>query len=179
MTPRLQEFAQAKPPDVQLDGELVTWDATGRPDFHVLSRRMLHKVAGIAVTYFVFDVLAVEGLSTTMLPYQECRELLEELRLEGSAPALLAGWSGSGANRHSDRQMHLRRKGASALHLADHHHRDHRARDTRIFRSRADGSLERPGRRRLAPQGSMCGPRNLLHRSDPLDSPACAASSPW
>ncbi len=35
----------------------------------------------------------------------------------------------------------LRRKGASALHLADHHHRDHRARATWVLRSRAHGTL--------------------------------------
>src|SRR5437764_203695 len=83
MTPRLAELAQALPADVQVDGEIVSWDQTGRPDFHLLSRRMLHKVDGIAITFFVFDVLAVEGLSTTMLPYQERRQLLEELVLDG------------------------------------------------------------------------------------------------
>jgi hypothetical protein len=32
--------------------------------------RMLHGRAGIALTLFVFDVLAVEGLATTMLRTQ-------------------------------------------------------------------------------------------------------------
>ena len=71
MTPLLPELAAALPADVQLDGELVALDETGRPDFHRLSSRMLHGRPGLAVTYFVFDVLAVEGLATTMQPYSE------------------------------------------------------------------------------------------------------------
>jgi len=54
MTDLLPEFADALPPDVQLDGELVALDVDGRPDFHRLAARMLHGHRGI-----VFDVLAV------------------------------------------------------------------------------------------------------------------------
>jgi hypothetical protein len=42
MSELLPEFAAALPADVQLDGELVAYDADGRPDFHRLSARMLH-----------------------------------------------------------------------------------------------------------------------------------------
>jgi bifunctional non-homologous end joining protein LigD len=87
MTPLLPELAGALPPDVQLDGELVALDADGRPDFHRLSGRMLHGRPGIAVTLFVFDVLAVEGLAVTSLPYSERRALLEALDVEGAAGA--------------------------------------------------------------------------------------------
>src|SRR5215210_8954378 len=59
MTPLLGELTAALPQDVQLDGELVALDEDGRPDFHRLSSRMLHKRAGIEVTLFVFDVLGV------------------------------------------------------------------------------------------------------------------------
>jgi bifunctional non-homologous end joining protein LigD len=83
MTERVPELAHALPADVQLDGELVAWDATGRPDFHALSRRVLHGHSEIELVYYAFDVLAVEGPSTTMLPYHERRALLEELVLEG------------------------------------------------------------------------------------------------
>ena len=51
---------------------------------------MLHGRAGITVTLFVFDVLAVEGLPTTMLPYSERRALLEELDLESHRVRLVA-----------------------------------------------------------------------------------------
>src|SRR4051812_50191148 len=73
MTPLLPEFAPALPADVQLDGELVALDGDGRRDFHRLGARMLHGRPGIAVTLFVFDVLAVEGLPVTATPYSERR----------------------------------------------------------------------------------------------------------
>jgi bifunctional non-homologous end joining protein LigD len=69
MTPLLPEFADALAADVQLDGELVALDSDGRSDFHRLSARMLHGRRGIAVTLFVFDVLAVEGLPVTSVPH--------------------------------------------------------------------------------------------------------------
>jgi bifunctional non-homologous end joining protein LigD len=75
---------------VQLDGELVALDETGRPDFHLLSSRMLHRRAGVVVAFFVFDVLAVEGLRTTMQPYSERRALLEQLELESGEVQLVA-----------------------------------------------------------------------------------------
>jgi bifunctional non-homologous end joining protein LigD len=82
MSELLPELAAALPADVQLDGELVAYDADGRPDFHRLSARMLHGVTSIAVTYVVFDVLAVEGLAATSQPCADRRALLEALDLE-------------------------------------------------------------------------------------------------
>jgi ATP-dependent DNA ligase len=38
---------------------------------------MLHRRPAVDVTPFVFDVLAVDGLATTMNPYAERRALLE------------------------------------------------------------------------------------------------------
>jgi bifunctional non-homologous end joining protein LigD len=90
MTPLLGELAGALPVDVQLDGELAALDDTGRPDFHRLSSRMLHKRAGIDVTLFVFDALGVAGLPTTMLPYAERRALLEEILVESQRVRLVA-----------------------------------------------------------------------------------------
>jgi ATP-dependent DNA ligase len=51
---------------------------------------MLHGRSGIDVVYFVFDVLGVEGLATTVQPYAERRELLEALELEGPYVRLVA-----------------------------------------------------------------------------------------
>jgi bifunctional non-homologous end joining protein LigD len=82
MTGLLPGLGSSLPPDVQLDGELVAWDDQGRPDFHRLSRRMLHGDMSIPVSYLVFDLLACEGLATTSLPYSKRREVLEELRLD-------------------------------------------------------------------------------------------------
>ena len=61
MTPLLPELAEALPADVQLDGELVARQRRP-PRFHRLSARMLHGRPGIAITLFMFDVLAIEGL---------------------------------------------------------------------------------------------------------------------
>src|SRR3954449_8220359 len=90
MSHLLPEFHRSLPDSVQLDAELVVLGEDGRPDFHRLSSRVLHGRPGIALTLFVFDVLAVEGLSTTMLPYSQRRALLEELELESQQVRLLA-----------------------------------------------------------------------------------------
>jgi bifunctional non-homologous end joining protein LigD len=82
MTQLLPELAQVLPADVQLDGEIVALNADGAPDFHLLGSRMLHGREGISVTYFVFDVLAVEGLPVMTQSYRQRRELLEELVIE-------------------------------------------------------------------------------------------------
>src|SRR3954462_10864424 len=97
MSHLLPEFHRTLPESVQLDGELVALGEDGRPDFHRLSSRVLHGRRGIALTLFVFDVLAVEGLSTTMLPYSERRALLEELELESQHVRLVATFDGGGA----------------------------------------------------------------------------------
>jgi bifunctional non-homologous end joining protein LigD len=90
MTALLPELAEALPADVQLDGELVALDGEGLPDFHRLGSRMLQRAVGVSVTYFVFDVLAVEGLSTTARPYSARRALLEDLDIEREHVRLVA-----------------------------------------------------------------------------------------
>jgi bifunctional non-homologous end joining protein LigD len=90
MTHLLPEFRPSIPAGLQLDGELVALADDGRPDFHRLSSRMLHGRTGIAVTFFVFDVLAVERLATTMLPYTDRRAILEELDVENQRVRLVA-----------------------------------------------------------------------------------------
>ena len=90
MTKLLPDLADALPDDVQLDGELVAVAQEGSPDFHRLAARMLHGRGGIAVTLFVFDMLAVEGLPVTAQPYAERRALLEALDLEGPRVRLVA-----------------------------------------------------------------------------------------
>ena len=82
MTARVPELGRL-PTGLVLDGELVALDNDGGPSFSRLSNRILHGHDGIAVTYVVFDVLAAEGASTTSLPYDERRSLIESLHLEG------------------------------------------------------------------------------------------------
>jgi bifunctional non-homologous end joining protein LigD len=83
MTTLVPELEQALPPNVQLDGELVAFDDEGKPDYHRLSQRMLHRRDGIEVTYKVFDVLAFDGEATLREPYRARRELLEALTFDG------------------------------------------------------------------------------------------------
>jgi bifunctional non-homologous end joining protein LigD len=76
-----------------LDGEIVAIDEDGRPSFQLLQRRMhlrsdteiRRRAKQVPVTYMVFDVLYLEGRSTMGLAYEQRRELLEGLELEGAS----------------------------------------------------------------------------------------------
>lgn len=85
-----------------LDGEILAFDATGRPSFERMQRRMhvesesairrLRK--DVPVTYAIFDLLWLDGHSTMALTYMERRRLLEGLSLKGPSwhtPACHAG----------------------------------------------------------------------------------------
>jgi bifunctional non-homologous end joining protein LigD len=87
-----------------LDGEIVALDGNGRPDFGLLQRRMgvtkaaqvRRLVDEVPVVYLVFDVLYLDGRTTTGLPYTDRRELLEGLGLEGPAWAVPPASFGGG-----------------------------------------------------------------------------------
>jgi hypothetical protein len=68
---------------MRLDGELVAYGRDGRPDFHRLSARMLHGEQSVAVTYAIFDVLAVEGLAAAAQPYAQPRRCLRRSTSSG------------------------------------------------------------------------------------------------
>jgi len=75
-----------------LDGEIVAFDEDERPNFGILQRRMhvgsenavRRLMKTIPVVYLIFDVLYLDGQSTMSRPYEERRELLESLKLDGS-----------------------------------------------------------------------------------------------
>ena len=77
--------------DAVLDGELVAFGEDGRPSFQRLQRRMhvaseaeVRKRRGdVPVTYVIFDLLHLDGESLLGLPYEERRERLEALGLNG------------------------------------------------------------------------------------------------
>jgi bifunctional non-homologous end joining protein LigD len=78
---------------VVLDGEIVAFDADGRPSFGALQSRM-HVADGASVrrlltttpvTYLVFDVLHLDGRSLLDEPYEERRRVLESLELSGKS----------------------------------------------------------------------------------------------
>jgi bifunctional non-homologous end joining protein LigD len=74
-----------------LDGEIVAFDDRGSPSFQRLQARMgltaeaviRRRVEDTPVTYMVFDVLYLDDRLTIALPYEQRRELLEGLGLEG------------------------------------------------------------------------------------------------
>jgi bifunctional non-homologous end joining protein LigD len=76
---------------IVLDGEVVAFDDEGRPSFERLQTRMhlasdsavRRRMRDTPVTYVIFDLLYLDGHSTMPLGYEERRELLEQLELEG------------------------------------------------------------------------------------------------
>jgi bifunctional non-homologous end joining protein LigD len=88
-----------------LDGEIVAFDAEGRPSFQRLQRR-IHVAAeaevrkrrrDVPVTYVIFDVLHLDGESLIDLPYEERRERLEGLELDGESWQVPSFHRGDGA----------------------------------------------------------------------------------
>jgi bifunctional non-homologous end joining protein LigD len=76
-----------------LDGEVVAFDDEGRPSFERLQARMhlasdsavKRRMRDTPVTYVIFDLLYLEGRPTMPLPYEDRRQLLDALELEGPA----------------------------------------------------------------------------------------------
>ena len=74
-----------------LDGEIVAFDAEGRPSFERLQSRMhlasdaavRRAVRDVPIAYVLFDVLYLDGRQLCARPYHERRELLESLDLRG------------------------------------------------------------------------------------------------
>jgi bifunctional non-homologous end joining protein LigD len=78
--------------DAVLDGEIVAFDESGKPSFQRLQRRMhltgesqIQRTAkALPATFVAFDLLHLDGHSLLDLPYEERRERLEALDLNGS-----------------------------------------------------------------------------------------------
>jgi bifunctional non-homologous end joining protein LigD len=92
--PEVRELARALGARrVILDGEIVAFDEQGRPSFERLQSRMhlgsdsavRRRMRDIPVTYIAFDLLYLDGRSTLPLRYEQRRELLDALELEGPA----------------------------------------------------------------------------------------------
>jgi bifunctional non-homologous end joining protein LigD len=90
---------------VVLDGEIVAFDASGRPDFGLLQRRMHVASAPAAATLartepvvlLAFDLLYVDGRNLMPRPYLERRERLEALGLDSPAWQVPPAFDGGGA----------------------------------------------------------------------------------
>ncbi|PZS27636.1 MAG: DNA ligase [Pseudonocardiales bacterium] len=91
---------------VVLDGELVAFDAQGRPSFSALQQRMHVADAAAArrlatrvpVVYVIFDLLHLDGRSLLLEPYDVRREQLGALSLGGDSWQVSPVFSGPGAN---------------------------------------------------------------------------------
>jgi bifunctional non-homologous end joining protein LigD len=104
--PELRELGRALAGrEAVLDGEVVAFDADGRPSFQKLQGRMHltseHAVRRLSqsepVHYMIFDLLWLDGHSLMELPYTERRERLTELGLAGPTWQTPAGHVGDGA----------------------------------------------------------------------------------
>jgi DNA ligase D-like protein (predicted ligase) len=86
--PELEAFTGRR--RMLLDGKIVALDSCGRPSFMQLQRRMNVQrptstvLRRAPVSYYVFDLLSLDGESTVALPYQRRRELLAELEFPGT-----------------------------------------------------------------------------------------------
>ena len=91
---------------VVLDGELVAFKDDGRPSFQRLQRRMhlasssevRRRMREVPVTYVIFDLLHIDGETLFQRPYEERRELLESLGLDGESWQTPAYHRGEGAS---------------------------------------------------------------------------------
>lgn len=77
-----------------VDGEIVAFDAQGRPSFSLLQNRMHltrpreieREVVRTPIVYMLFDLLRLDGHDLTSLPLRERRTLLEDLVADLDAP---------------------------------------------------------------------------------------------
>jgi bifunctional non-homologous end joining protein LigD len=103
--PELRELAgELGARRVILDGEVVALGDDGRPSFERLQTRMhlasdsavRRRMRDVPVTFVIFDLLYLDGHSTLPLSYEERRDLLGRLELEGPAWRTPAYHSGEG-----------------------------------------------------------------------------------
>jgi bifunctional non-homologous end joining protein LigD len=77
--------AALKPHDLVLDGEIVALDESGRPSFQALQHR---RTTGLALVYYVFDLLQIGRESLLDKPLNERRRRLAALLSSATAPVL-------------------------------------------------------------------------------------------
>jgi DNA ligase D-like protein (predicted ligase) len=74
--PYLVKALSDLPDETVVDGEIVSLDESGRPNFNLLQQ---FRSQASRIHYFIFDLLVCEGRDLTGLPLSERRELLREL----------------------------------------------------------------------------------------------------
>jgi bifunctional non-homologous end joining protein LigD len=78
------------PEQVVLDGEIVALDGNGRPSFQALQHR---STSGLALVYYAFDLLSLNGKSLVQLPLVDRRRALANV-IKGSRVLLSEPLSG-------------------------------------------------------------------------------------
>jgi DNA ligase D-like protein (predicted ligase) len=79
LLPELQALAKQAPAGSVLDGEVVATDAEGRPDYHLLRRRLAGGAAladAVPVAFLAFDALFLEGRPQLRQPWRRRRARL-------------------------------------------------------------------------------------------------------
>ena len=71
--PVIADALRGIPDDTVIDGEIVAFDASGRPSFNTLQNYGSSKAP---IYYYAFDLLMLAGRDLTSLPLEERRELL-------------------------------------------------------------------------------------------------------
>jgi bifunctional non-homologous end joining protein LigD len=115
--PELRAFGEAVgSTQLIVDGEIVAFDANGRPSFGRLQQRLGVTAASQTrrlasthpVVYILFDLLHLDGQSTLSLAYTQRRELLEGLELSGPAWQTPPALDGDGEDLlHATREQGL------------------------------------------------------------------------
>src|SRR3954451_22608600 len=117
-----------------LDGEIVAFDEDGKPSFSRLQRRMhvssesqaKRLAKAIPASFVAFDLLWLDGHSLMDLPYEERRERLEELELNGDHWRTPPSYPGNGqALLEATRQQGL--EGIVAKRLDSRYEPGHRS----------------------------------------------------
>jgi len=73
--PHLVEALNDLPDDTVVDGEIVSLDDSGRPNFHLLQN---FRSQASRIHYFIFDLLICKGRDLTNLPLSQRREFLKQ-----------------------------------------------------------------------------------------------------
>jgi bifunctional non-homologous end joining protein LigD len=145
--------------DAVLDGEIVSLDVHGRPSFTTLAERMhvreparAARLAAVRpVTYMIFDLLRLDGVDLTALPYAQRRARLDALDLSGERWLVPPSFSDGAATVAAVRELGL--EGVVAKRLDSPYRAGVRSLDW--IKNKADESAEfvvggyRPGARTL------------------------------
>jgi len=72
--PTIAKALSALPNETVVDGEIVAFDASGKPSFNTLQN---HGSSGVPLLYFTFDVMILAGRDVRKLPLETRQELLQ------------------------------------------------------------------------------------------------------